>query len=76
MTAILFVIPKFLLKSSKGIRTSTFFTSKISCEDFKLYIVILDYVPEVSLNEFQSVNGEYVFKERHIKNVGANRLDS
>jgi hypothetical protein len=45
-------------------------------EDFKLYIVILDYVPEKLLEEFQTEQGEYIFKERHIKNVSANRLDS
>lgn len=45
-------------------------------EDFKLYIVILDYVPEKLLEEFKTEQGEYIFKERHIKNVSANRLDS
>lgn len=45
-------------------------------EDFKLYIVILDYVPEKLLEEFKTNQGEYIFKERHIKNVSANRLDS
>jgi len=45
-------------------------------DDFKLYIVILDYVPEKLLEEFKTEQGEYIFKERHIKNVSANRLDS
>jgi hypothetical protein len=45
-------------------------------ENFKLYIVILDYVPEKLLEEFKTEQGEYIFKERHIKNVSANRLDS
>jgi len=57
-------IPKFLeQKDTRG-------------EDFKLYIVILDYVPEKLLEEFKTEQGEYIFKERHIKNVSANRLDS
>ena len=76
--AILFVTPNSL--SSKAVREleiPTFLLQKdLRGEDFKLYIVILDYVPEASLNEFQSKNGEFIFKERHIKNVGANRLDS
>ena len=76
--AILFVTPNSLSsKAVKELEIPTFLHQKdLRGEDFKLYIVILDYVPEVSLNEFQSVNGEYIFKERHIKNVGANRLDS
>jgi len=45
-------------------------------DDFKLYIVILDYVPEKLLEEFKTEQGEYIFKERHIRNVSANRLDS
>ena len=33
-------------------------------------------MPEKLLNEFHTDDDEYIFRERHIKNVSANRLDS
>jgi len=45
-------------------------------ENFDLFIVILDYVPEELIESFKTKSGEYVFRDRHIKNVGANRIDS
>ena len=45
-------------------------------DEFKVFIVIIDYVPETLLNNYQSTNGEYIFKDRHIKNVSANKLDT
>ena len=76
--AILFVTQDSLnSKAVKELEIPEFLNQKDTRgEDFLLYIVILDYVPENTLREFQTINNEFIFKERHIKNVGANKLDS
>ena len=76
--AILFVtINSLNSRAVKELEIPEFLSQKdLRGEDFKLYIVILDYVPEKLLNEFHTADDEYIFRERHIKNVSANRLDS
>ena len=76
--AILFVtINSLNSRAVKELEIPQFLKQKdLRGEDFKLYIIILDYVPEKLLNEFKSENDEYIFRERHIKNVSANSLAS
>jgi len=76
--AILFVtINSLNSRAVKELEIPQFLKQKdLRGEDFKLYIIILDYVPEKLLNEFKSENDEYIFRERHIKNVSANSLGS
>ena len=76
--AILFVtINSLNSRAVKELEIPEFLSQKdLRGEDFKLYIVILDYIPEKLLNEFHTADDEYIFRERHIKNVSANRLDS
>ena len=59
-----------------NINTFYFEQQKNRGDEFKVFIVIIDYVPETLLNNYQSTNGEYIFRDRHIKNVSANKLDS